>query len=586
MNAPSEPTTLNRLRASRWLAWTVAGLVIVGAAGLVLYANGQMWFYLDDWAFMSARMPVTAEHLLAAQNQNWHALTVLTFNALLAVFGFSYLPFRLLAATLVVVIGVLAYVYTQRRVGRWWALLPTSAVIVGPGAEILLWPFQMGQLYSLAAGLTVLALLDRPSRRWTAPAIVVLLFVGVCSSSAGVPILVLFAADRIARHGHRRQALLAVPAIVLYGLWYRAYGTVGVHPHPVNAGTLDAAAQRSIAVGQGALQSLASLQSTGARGALLSRFAPFVLGVVVCWQLFGRVRSDRPRIFGLSAALVAYWVLLSWGRWFAQVELSPRYSFLSQALLVLLLVELAVGVVQWLGEVREEHSHRARVAAIGVLVLVAVACVVVQVRQVRGELAFGRGLAAAGEVMRGQTDALALMPDRVAAGATWYLAPVSEHIAVPAPTYLNLLERLDVPRPTQAQLRSLPERARESADRTLWRTYIRASQPGVPVPFGRAPTVRVVAGSPHMQHSGSCVSLTDRAIVELGLAPGGAVAVTGRGAGPLTVAGRRYASIYGAARSPVAPGRTLLVRLPVDRGRALWHVRLSGTNARVCSLRR
>ena len=146
---------------------------------------------------------------------------MLVYRGLLDLFGFNnYLAFRLLSAALLSGLGVFGYVYARRRIGPWWALLPLALLIISPGFEILLWPFQMGQLISAVAGVGALVLLDGAPTRGRGVAIAVLLIVAVASSSAGIPFVALVVYDRLLRPGGRVEALLALPAMLAYGLWY------------------------------------------------------------------------------------------------------------------------------------------------------------------------------------------------------------------------------------------------------------------------------------------------------------------------------------------------------------------------------
>ena len=238
---PDGSGALERLRDDPRAAAVAALFVIVAALVIVLAAGRDTWFYLDEWDFAVRATNLSADSVLTPQNQNWHSTTVFVYRGLLDLFGFSsYVPFRLVSAGLLAGLGVLGYLYARLRIGPWWALLPLALLIISPGFEILLWPFQMGQLISAVAGLGALVLFDGALTRGRGIVIAVLLIVAVASSSAGIPLVALVVYDRLLMPGRRVEALLALPAILAYGLWYLEYGTREDAPNDLTAGALTA----------------------------------------------------------------------------------------------------------------------------------------------------------------------------------------------------------------------------------------------------------------------------------------------------------------------------------------------------------
>ena len=114
---------------------------------------------------------------------------------------------------------VLLFVYARRRVGDLLALGAAAVVaLLGPAWPDILWPFQIGFLGSLAAGIGALLCLDRADRRGDIGAVdpahrrarvVVARHPAACRGRARDP--------RPARPP-RALVVLAAPA-VLYALW-------------------------------------------------------------------------------------------------------------------------------------------------------------------------------------------------------------------------------------------------------------------------------------------------------------------------------------------------------------------------------
>ena len=195
-------------------------------------------------------------------------------------------------------------------------------------------------------------------------------------------------------------------------------------------------------VGDGVMQSLLGLGSQGAKGALAGQVALAVLVVLVCWRIFGRYSQGRGRVIALSGALVTYWLLLAWGRHStAGLEVSPRYLFLSQLLVLLLLVEVAVGVAACLRDEQGRGRRAARPAAVVLSLSVAIVGGLAVLHNARSELDFGGILRENARAMRGQVYGLALLSTETRANATAYLEPLGPQIGRSASAFFATLER-------------------------------------------------------------------------------------------------------------------------------------------------
>jgi hypothetical protein len=573
----------------RHAATIAAAAVAVGAAALLLIASRGSWFYLDEWDFATRAVQLSAETIFYPQNQNCHATVVLVYRAMFELFGFNdYLPFRLLMILLVIGVGLLGYVYARRRIGPWWALLPLGLLVASPSYEVMLWPFQIGQLLSAAAGLGALLLLERGATRRNLGVAAALLVVAVMSSSVGVPLVALVVYDRLLTPGRRREVLVALPAVAAYGWWYAEYSTREPRPNEFTAAALNTAARRTVDIGDGVVQSLLGLGSRGATGALIAQIGLVVLVVLVCWRVFGPYSKGRGRVIALAGALVTYWFLLAWGRPSqAGIEISGRYLFLSQILILLLLVEVATGVADWLRDERVRRPQPVRVGGVvaaGALVVVAGLALI---HNARTELDFGGTLRQNARAMRGQVYALFLLPDDRRATATVYLEALGSQIPRSSSQLFQVFDSFGGPTVSEADVKALPADARQRTDQALFANYVTpvATPPGA----GAPPSVTVLGGEGARQRTaGSCETIRarpgGRALVAVG-APQGGFSIANIGATPLTIQGRRYASGWdGPARADVAPKTSLTVSLPADRGTAPWRLRAAGEGMRLCAL--
>jgi hypothetical protein len=203
----------------QWWTPTTAHLLslAVGVAVIVVLARDQ-WFFGDDWAILA---PHRDGELMQPHVGHWNLVPAVVFPALRDAVGLgSYLPYLALALAAHVAVVHLSW-RVLRRVGvnPWLATgLAAVLLVLGGGAENILWAFQFGFLGAIALGLCVLLLLDR-SRPviWLVAPLSVL---APMFSGTAIPLLAAAAVLGWIRRGFWRTALLLLPAAVVYLTWY------------------------------------------------------------------------------------------------------------------------------------------------------------------------------------------------------------------------------------------------------------------------------------------------------------------------------------------------------------------------------
>jgi hypothetical protein len=284
-----------------------AALLVLGAA-LVLVETRGLSFFLDDWDFVLRRRGLSPGVLLQPHGPHLSLLPILVYKAILQVFGASYLPFRLLAAfDLVLIAGVLGWV-CRSLWGRWWGLAPVLLLVtLGPGAPTLLWSFQVGFAFALAAGVVALVAAGRGDG--TADIVCcVALVVSLASGSAGAGFAVGAAVIVAIRDDRWRRSWVVLVPLALYGLWYLKYGHQHSETHlslwkQALPYSMQALATTSAAV--------AGLSSTPALGGPVD--APFGVPIaiaIVATVAAGIWRGWRPSplFWGAAAALITMFV--------------------------------------------------------------------------------------------------------------------------------------------------------------------------------------------------------------------------------------------------------------------------------------
>jgi MFS family permease len=204
---------------------------------VLLFIVRDQWFVFDDWDFLAARTITGGEHgFFEPHNEHWSTIPILIYGAIFSLAGLKiYLPY--MAVLLVLHVGVVHALWrVMRRCGvdQWIAVAAAAVFLVfGPGADNILWAFQIGFVGSFLAGVTQLLLLDRagpPGRRDVAA--VGIGTGGLLFSGISVPMVATAGGFALFRRGWRVVLpVIGLPAAV-YVLWLATAGADGLSAHP------------------------------------------------------------------------------------------------------------------------------------------------------------------------------------------------------------------------------------------------------------------------------------------------------------------------------------------------------------------
>jgi hypothetical protein len=258
------------------------------------------------------------------------------------------------------------------RVGvrPWLATFATlPLVVLGAGAENLVWAFQIGFLGSLALGLGAALLVDHEAP-WNVrdAAAVALAVFSLLWSAVAIVLVVACATIIVLRRGLRDAVVFAALPTLVYLVWWHFYGRTG----PYAASSLDE-------FGAG-VWSYAARGLTGAADRfvldlpLLGSLALAVLAVHLIRTL-SRAKTQEALAYVAAAAAVLQFVLSAYGR----LKLGPdqaatqRYSYIA---IVLILPAATLAV---------ERLARRRAAVLPVTLAVAVAVTTTNLMVLRRE---------------------------------------------------------------------------------------------------------------------------------------------------------------------------------------------------------
>jgi hypothetical protein len=212
----------DRNRAAVWV------FVAVEAAALVYYLalSRREWFFGDEWEFLSGR-GLGVHDLLSPHYTHWTALPIVIYRLMYWVVGLrSYLPYVALSVGLhLTAAALLRLVMRRAGVAPWIATAGAAAfVCFGPGAQDILWAFQIAFSGALVFGLVDLLLTDHlgsiDRRDWLGLAAGGLAL--VCSGVA-VTMVIVVGIAAVLRRGWRVALFHTAPLGGLYVVWWAGY---------------------------------------------------------------------------------------------------------------------------------------------------------------------------------------------------------------------------------------------------------------------------------------------------------------------------------------------------------------------------
>ncbi len=519
-------------------------------AAVLLYVGRDTDFFFDEWAFIQDRRGWNASAFLDAHNEHLSLVPVALYKAMFMLVGIdSYFPYRMLVVALHLVCVALVFTYARRCVGDVLGIVAACLLLfLGAAWQDLLWPFQVGYLGSVAAGIGALLALDRSTRGGDAAACL-LISISIACSGLGLPIALGVAVEILARPDRWRRIWLVAVPVVLYAIWYAGYG-VDALQQPDRA-----AAPRWAA--DAAASALGALVGPG------TAWGPALLVVAVAGLVLvlGRRRVLLPRMAGVLVIALGFWALTAWGRAGVVPADASRYLYPSAAFIILVAAEALRGAPRpnWL------------------LVFAALLAIYSMAANLQPLRDGARGLRANSLTLDAELAALELARDQAAPEAQpdTKLAP-----QIVAGKYLAAVDDLGSPADTARELAASPEGRRAAADRVSLLVLPASLRPSARPArgTGRPPVVIAATGTRPTLGAG-CAVVQGRGAPSIQLRlPRRGLAVEATGDAPVEVRARRFASAFPADPiGTVAPRASATLAVPRDRGALPWIVQLSAS---------
>ena len=173
-------------------------------AAAILWAGRGTTFFSDEWEFVVVRRGWTLDTFFGPHGEHVVVLPVVLYKTLFETVGLNaYWPYRCVLLLVHLACVWLVFRLAGRRVGDPAAALAASFVLVlGSAWEMLLVPFELTLLGSVALGLLALDGLDRGGRRGEVVALLALIG-ATASSSAGIAFVAGVTAELVLRRAWR-----------------------------------------------------------------------------------------------------------------------------------------------------------------------------------------------------------------------------------------------------------------------------------------------------------------------------------------------------------------------------------------------
>jgi len=325
----------------------------VAAGAYILYLARHLNFFYDEWNFIFDRRGWSFNILFAPHNQHWSTVPVLMYKVLFDLVGLrSYWPYMIVVLVIHLGIAWLLFLLVRRRAGDWIGVGAAALFLVlGRGAEDLLWAFQAGYNCSILFGLAAIYVGDlKLESRARRGAVTLLLIASLASSSVGLFFICALFAEWALDKERRGNLWVLVAPVVVYGGWFVLF-------HAATLPTLVASGSAGGAAAPVASHGLLHIPSgffhlysfvpygIGAAGAALfglgAEWGGVVLIALGALALALRcVRpANRPRVAGAAVGILVAFALTGLGR--AQAgdmeAATSRYLYVGAVFLLLAL---------------------------------------------------------------------------------------------------------------------------------------------------------------------------------------------------------------------------------------------------------
>ena len=329
----------------------VHALTLAAAFGAWAYLDRNLWFFGDEWDFLTRRgLHGAYFSIWAPHNEHWSVLPILLWRAIYSLEHLSsYWPYLVpLLLAHVLVVHLLWRRCLREGADPWVATaLALLFALLGAGAEDLAWAFQVGFVSSVLFGLLSMEVAEGPPSAgdvpfplrtfhgpvaWRDVAASLLALAALMCSTVGVAAGVALAVLLLGRFGWQRALrALAMPAGAFL-IWFVLAGRSGLK-------------ETGDYLGMSVLSKIPTFVATNlaadvGKTAGWARGGPLLAIAVLAWALWhswGRRGLFRrhPAVLGGAVAAVVFYTLAALGRdRISATEAPSRYAYVGIAFML------------------------------------------------------------------------------------------------------------------------------------------------------------------------------------------------------------------------------------------------------------
>ncbi len=300
----------------------VFGVLLILSLVYLLRKGQGLTFFFDEWDFILSRT-FSVTDLLRPHNGHLSTIPVFFYVILKSTFGISsYVPYQILGLLVHGSVCLGVYLLGRRRSPALAAGAGIVIALLGTGWQNIMWPFQIGMMGSVSAGLWAIHEFSKPKPSSTRTSMLVA--VSLMCAGGGVAV---FATIFFLAIVKRNVSIIARLTIVgfLYALWYLKYGVSQSQP-----GNIGKTPQFVVDSAMGA---------AGAIGAKGPDFARWYFLVLILFVFSALLRKQK--FFVSLAALMTLfitWCLTGISRAHLGEPNASRYLYVGAVFLVVAMV--------------------------------------------------------------------------------------------------------------------------------------------------------------------------------------------------------------------------------------------------------
>jgi hypothetical protein len=205
--------------------WNVSAVLLLGFLFIsfsVLFQYGsELTFFFDEWDFVLNRS-YNASDFLRPHNGHLSLLPVLVYNLLRSLFGIdSYVPFQVAGLLVHASVCVGVYAIGKRRSTSIAIVAALFVSLLGTGWQNIMWPFQIGMMGALSAGLW--AIWECTKTEASPRRVALLCLISLLCAGGGIVAFATVGAITLYRQNWKSLTYLSVVG-VMYLVWYLNYG--------------------------------------------------------------------------------------------------------------------------------------------------------------------------------------------------------------------------------------------------------------------------------------------------------------------------------------------------------------------------